>query len=56
MILVKKFSEKEVLEIIAKHASEELPKTSKGIIEAKYTKDNEINVYFIEQQKNEVPS
>lgn len=51
MLLSRKFSEKEVLEIIAKYAVEALPEKLKGMVEAKYTK-NGIEVFFIENQSD----
>lgn len=57
MILLRKFSEKEVLEIVARYACENLPETSHGVIEAKYNKKNGIQVYFIESKtESEIPS
>lgn len=47
MLLSRKFSDKEILEIIAKYAVEALPEKLKGMVEAKYIK-NGIEVYFIE--------
>lgn len=56
MILLKNFTEKQILEIILREATEELPETSKGVIKAIYDKNNGINVYFIEQFKKDIVS
>lgn len=56
MILLRKFNEKEILEIVAKYASDSLPDSSHGIIDAKYNKKN-VEVYFIESHtQSEIPS
>lgn len=52
MLLSRKFSEKEVLEIIARYAVEALPEKLKGMVEAKYTKQGSIEVFFIENQNS----
>lgn len=51
MLLSRKFTEKEVLKIIAEYAVEALPQKLKGTVEAEYTKDG-IEVFFIESQKD----
>jgi len=56
MILLRKFNEKEVLEIVARYACENLPDLSHGVVEAKYNK-NGIQVYFIESKnESEIPA
>ncbi len=52
MLLSRKFSEKEVLEIVAKYAVEALPEKLKGMVEAKYTNNGGIEVFFIENQNS----
>jgi hypothetical protein len=56
MLLSRKFSEKEVLEIIAKYAVEALPEKLKGMVEAKYTNNGGIEVYFIENSDSATDS
>ena len=53
MILLRKFNEEEILEAVAKFASDSLPKDKQGYIDAKYDKKNHtIEVYFIENLDN----
>jgi hypothetical protein len=56
MLLLKEFTEKEILEIIVKHAAETLPKESNGILEGAYSKENGIRVYFIKRKGEDKPS
>lgn len=58
MILLRKFNAKEILETVAKFASDSLPKNKHGYIDAKYNKKkNTIEVYFIENLDNsKIPS
>jgi len=51
MVLSRKFSDKEILEIVAKYAVEALPQKLKGMVDAKFTK-NGIEVFFIENQSD----
>lgn len=53
MLLSRKFSEKEVLEIIAKYAVEALPEKLKGMVEAKYTNNGGVEVFFIENTNSD---
>lgn len=48
MLLLRKFNKKEILEIVAKYACESLPENSHGVVDAKFNKKNEIEVYFIQ--------
>ena len=52
MVLSRKFSKKEILEIIARYAVEALPEKLKGMVEAKYIKGDDIEVFFIENQSD----
>ncbi len=57
MILLRKFNNKEILEIISKHACDSLPDKSVGVIDAVFNKKHEIEVYFIESiESSEIPS
>ena len=42
MQLIRRFTEKEVLEIVVRHAVEEISGESKGKVHAKYTDNNDI--------------
>ena len=51
MLLSRKFSNEEVLEIIARYAVDALPEKLKGMVEAKYTKQG-VEVFFIENKNS----
>jgi hypothetical protein len=48
MIFVKNYSKKEILKIVAEKAAESIPDERKGVIDARYNSNNDIEVYFIE--------
>lgn len=47
--MLRKFNETEILEIVAKYASESLPENFHGLIDGKYDKKTSIiEIYFIQ--------
>jgi hypothetical protein len=49
MILVKKFTEKDILEILIQHASNSLPNEAQGTLEARFKDDDTVEIYFIQR-------
>jgi len=52
MILLKEFSEEDVLKLIAGIAVETLPSGKKGLVEARWKDDGGIEIFFIESKNN----
>ena len=57
-MLLRKFNEKEILQIVAEFASNSLPDEKHGFIDAKYNKKSHIiEIYFIENMNSsKIPS
>jgi hypothetical protein len=49
MILVKKFTENDILKILIEHASNSLPDEAQGALEARFNDDDTVEVYFIQR-------
>lgn len=56
MVLVKKFKNEEILKAVASVAVQSLPEEKKGMIDARWTKDGSIEVYFLEYNTTQEPS
>jgi hypothetical protein len=54
MILVKKISSKEVLEIISEMARESLPENFEGELHLRYDDDDAIEIFAMEKDKNKI--
>jgi predicted nucleotide-binding protein len=50
MNLLKTYSKKEVLMVVAEHAGSNLPSDSKGVLTAKFLKDGSVEVFFIKEE------
>jgi len=53
MLLIRRFKKEEVLKIVAEYASRSLPEGKPGVIESREAKNGGVEVYFIEETKNE---
>jgi len=49
MILVKKFTENDILKILMEHASDSLPAEAQGTLEARFRDDDSVEIYFIQR-------
>ena len=49
MVLYKRLSKKEVLEVLAVMAADTLPPDKDGDIEARFNDDDEVEIFFIEK-------
>ena len=53
MILVKKFTRQNILNLLLKNALDSLPDSSKGLLEARTGNDESVEIYFIERSPEE---
>ncbi len=49
MILIKKFTENDILKILIEHASSSLPDEAQGTLEARFKEDDTVEIYFIQR-------
>lgn len=56
MVIIRKFKDEDILKILIERASDSLPNESKGILEARFNKDDSVDVFFIENKTTSVPS
>jgi hypothetical protein len=49
MILIKKFTENDILKILIDHAANSLPDEAQGTLEARYRDDDSVEIYFIQR-------
>lgn len=52
MMLMKKLSSKEVLEVLASMAVEDIPEGIKGNLHLQYDDDNGVEIFFVENSEN----
>jgi hypothetical protein len=54
MVMIRKFTEKEILEIVSKYACKSLPEKSDGTVEAQFNSNFEIEVFFVDKETNNI--